>query len=365
MKVGIITFHQAFNYGAVLQAYALYKSVSKLGGECEIIDYRNTHFNNIYKKIDWKKSKNLRAFISAILFGKTRNRKIEGFMKFVDNNCKISSNTYSTESIDSIDNYYDVVITGSDQVWNLELTDEDYHYFLDFVPNGVRKCSYAASIVYNNISFGQEDHIKNLLLKFDYITLRENSGKSYISKLLEKDNISVVLDPSLLLNKNEWKNLAKDNVVNSILPNKYILAYFVSPNDDHYLQAKKISKQLGLPIVLINYTHKKIKGVVNMRTVSPGQFVYLIEHSEFVVTNSFHGTAFAINLQKNFTFILNEKHPEKNERITTLINALGLENRNIKDFSINEKIKWDIVTNKLEALRKYSLNELSKELTGE
>lgn len=362
LKAGIITFHRAANYGAVLQAYALNRAVTELGCQCEIIDYYNEVFEKNYRYISLKNCRSIRSFISAVLYGKIRNLKLKGFRDFVAQYCCLSRQSFGPETIQTLGPEYDVVITGSDQVWNLGLTGGDYHYFLDFVKTPVRRCSYAASIAGKANDPVQTERIRELLKSFDCITMREQSGKEYVDALEIGKETNVVLDPTLLLDKKAWRELGSSQKVESGLPEKYLLAYFVSPAEKHYEAARVMGEKLGLPVVLINYDHKKVKGMRNLRTVTPAQFVGLIDHADTVVTNSFHGTAFSINLQTDFVYLLNDEKPEKNVRIAGLVQALGLSDRELRTVDMTKQIPWANVAEKLEKIRQESLEILKNDI---
>jgi hypothetical protein len=361
MKIGIVTFQRAYNYGAVLQAYALCHKIRNLGFLCEVVDYHCERFEHDYKKISVFNVRSFRELISAIVNGKTRNKKRAKFIDFVEHEIPLSSNKYYSDNITDSNKEYDVFITGSDQVWNLKLTDGDWHFFLDFVNPERKKISYAASIV--AINNDNDVEIKRILDSFSHISLREISGMKYLSSL-GFNNTKLVLDPTLLLTKEEWTELASKYLLEGLLPKQYLLAYFVSPTQSNYEQMKNLSKEVNLPIVLINYTHRKVDEVINLTTISPGQFVKLFMNATFIITNSFHGTAFSINLNKEFVYVLNTEKPEKNERINTLVDLLELTDRDFRFADINNRIDWMSVNQKLEELRRKSIDILQDEIVN-
>ncbi len=361
MKVGIVTFHRAYNYGAVLQAYALSHKLNDLGLSCDVIDYYCRKFEKDYRKVSPIKARNLREFISAIVNGAVRNKKRSTFVDFVECEIPLSINKYSDRNIVESNAVYDTFITGSDQVWNLDLTDGDWHFFLDFVKPEKKRFSYAASIVSIHDDKFKEERIKKCLASFSRLTLREKSGIEYLATL-GFHQTDLVIDPTLLLTQQEWKMLGNKYPVNKLLPEKYLLAYFVSPTQINLEQVKSVSEETGLPVVMINYTHRKADGVINLTTVSPGQFVNLFMNATMVLTNSFHGTAFSIDFNKEFLYILNTEKPEKNERINTIVGLLGLAWRDFRYADIDKAIDWIEINRKLDELRKRSIEILRKEL---
>lgn len=363
MKVGIITFQRAYNYGAVLQAYALCESINAFGYSCEVIDYHCPRFENDYKEIRILNCKTAREFVSALIYGRKRNKKRNAFVSFVENELRISEKKYYKDNISESNAIYDCFITGSDQVWNLSLTDEDWNFFLNFVDSDRKRISYAASIVSMGNSCDTEKQIIDALGHFSYISVREKSGVDYLTRLGIK-RISLVLDPTLLFTSAQWCELANRHKTDYKLPAKYLLAYFVSPNDSTYKYMYKLSKTVNLPVVLINYTHHKVKGVTNLLYVSPGEFVSLFMNASMVITNSFHGTAFSINLNKEFYYIIHQDKKEKNERLLSLMDVLEIKDRDYTQDPSMRKINWDRVNKRLAQLRDLSINSLKNGLNN-
>ena len=135
MKIGIITFHRPINYGAVLQTVALSRKINDMGGEAEIIDYRNELQERSIQNLNFKTAKGAKSKIKSLLFSKVNNKKVIKFQEFLRMNSNLSKKTYDKNNISETNNIYDLFITGSDQVWNLNLTNKDYNYFLKFVDN--------------------------------------------------------------------------------------------------------------------------------------------------------------------------------------------------------------------------------------
>ena len=315
-KIGILTFHNAENYGAVLQAYALktylqqYKSFSFF----DIIDYKSPLIELSYKYINsWSsyKSKGLKKIISFLLQlfylpNKIEKKKI--FKKF---------DTDWLKSVDNDFNEYNSIIYGSDQIWNPTLTDDDLIYFGKNY-NG-KKISYAAS---DGGELDLTDKIVTYLKEFYRISCRE---KSLSDKLMKKLNsVSTVCDPVFLLSKEDWINkfAHKPSIDN------YVLIYKISENLDLDKEAVKFAKKNNKKVVQIVYS-KSIKKIFcfNQKIVSaisPNEFVGYFAYADFIFTTSFHGTAFSIILEKDFYTLSFNK---RSERITDLLKEVGLENR--------------------------------------
>lgn len=361
MKIGIITFHKPCNYGAALQATALYKKIKLLGKECEIIDYENDKLKNTYTIARIKDSKNLKSLIRAVLFNRKNKIKYKKFKNFINENCILSKKMYSKENIAESNKEYEKFITGSDQVWNLNLTGEDYNYLLEFVADNSKKFSYASSFGYSEIPIEYQEKSKTMFEEYSKITVREKQGKQILESLTNK-NVEVVLDPTLLLDSNEWKQM-ETKYVKSI-PENYILAYFVSPTKKNYEFAKRLSKELKIKIILINYGNKRKIGMKNIATAGPEEFLWLIRNANYVVTNSFHGIAFSININKEFFYQLSDKSKNGNSRIENLINICNLSNRNEEKIDINniQKINWVDVNKQIEKEREKSIENLKEML---
>lgn len=359
MKIGIITFHRPINYGAVLQTVALSRKINDMGGEAEIIDYRNELQERSIQNLNFKTAKGAKSKIKSLLFSKVNNKKVIKFQEFLKMNSNLSKKTYDKNNISETNNIYDLFITGSDQVWNLNLTNKDYNYFLKFVDNDQKKVSYASSFGYSNIPEEYKEGSKNYLNKYTKISVREKQGQVIVKDVVGKD-ATTVLDPTLLLNKSEWVKLAKEPSFK--VPEKFILLYAVSPTDEDFKIAKQLSKKMKMKVILINYNMKYVFGMKNCFDLGPEEFLWLFNKATFVITNSFHGTAFSLNFNKNFFVRLSTKKNNGNSRIENIINIMNLQNRYIDVNNLdnnNSNIDWDCVNKRLEGERQNSINIIS------
>ena len=230
MNVGITTFHRAVNYGAVLQTYALQKALEKINVKSEVIDYRDNIIDNRFK---FFYNKSLKRFVRDLLYYpvfSSKNKKFESFLKtYVKTTDKIYTNFEQLKTLQNFDKY----ITGSDQVWNYKLTKWDKVYFLNFVQDNNKKCSYAASFGLNEIPSTEIQEYKKLLSQFNHISVREKKGEEIIYNLLERKAM-VDLDPTLLLDKKEWSSIAK-------VPKEkeYILVFVMQKNNSTFKFAEE------------------------------------------------------------------------------------------------------------------------------
>lgn len=356
MKVGILTFHRALNYGAVLQALGLVKTVEKLGKEATIIDYRCKTIEDDYKNIKIEKGSVIKDIVNSMLSYSTRKRKKNSFRMFCNNNLNLSSKAYySKEDLLKLNEECSTFITGSDQVWDDKCANFDEAFFLTFVNDSSKKNSYAASFAFGELPKGLECEYKNRLEDFNSISVREEKGKDIFSTLLNK-NIHIDLDPTLLLDKEEWMSYTEKSTESE----KYILIYTVNQPRELFSYAEELSKNTGYKLIYINDSLKKKVNAEYRRGVSPSEFLTLFANAEYVLTNSFHGTAFSIIYEKKFIVEINSKKNKINYRSKNLLSMLNLENRILDGTNnIRDNINYVDVKNKLNNEKKLSIEYLS------
>ena len=365
-KVELITLHRVPNYGSVLQAYATQKIIEKNGYECEIINYfpKRMYISAMLRRIKnksnrLKKSLFLRTIARIIIFPSYLIR-FSSFKKFY-NHLNMTKKEYkSNEEIIENLPYADIYCTGSDQVWNSEWNEGvDKAMFLDFVPKGKRKIAISASFGKKELNLNEIDITKELLLKYDKISLREKSGVDIMNKLGIHNTINI-LDPTLLLSNEEWSQIASKKYINE----DYILVYNLNRNKNIDKYAENLSSKTGLKIKYLSYQlhefYKKGKMYCNPRVED---FLALIKNAKFIITDSFHGTAFSLNFEKDFIIVYPEKY---STRIQSILSILGLEDRvakNEDDLKVSEKkIDYALITNKLIEERKKSLEWINNSL---
>lgn len=304
MKVGILTFHDAHNYGAVLQAYALKKYIQKLGYEVKIINYHHETIPDGYPKEDNEK----------------RWEKFNKFIKtLIDNEEKVYTKEEDLEQLD-----IDFWICGSDQIWNTEITRGfNRGFFLDFKTNG-KKISYAVSMGIPELPKEYEQKFKESLEKLDEISVREESLKQYAEKFVDK-KIEITLDPTLLLDVSDYEKLLVENSYG-----QYVLIYALGPDERLIKIAKKIAKEKKVEIIELNDKAKKDYFCKQISDASPEEFLSLIKNAKAVITNSFHGTIFSIIFKKEFYTITRFN---RNSRMENILKIVGMEDRLINDIS--------------------------------
>lgn len=339
LKVGIITFHRAINYGAVLQTYALSKYLRECGYDVQVLDYRCKAIEDSYKvKFALNAYSIKRLLLSPFSSGKKKK-----FYHFLDENIPHTKSLYTYDELCETANEFDFIITGSDQVWNSQWTYGDEAYLLNFCKDE-QKVSYAASIGKSNVSDEEKEQLQKHLQRFKSISVREQTGKDLLDSLLQKD-ISVNCDPVALLSKEKWTDVA-------VSPNEknYILIYMLVKSDSLMNAAIEYGKKTGKQVLLINDNLRRDYPVVYKRNIAPEEFVGLFCNADCVFTNSFHGTMFSIIFEKEVHIELQKYKGAPNSRFTDLLKRLEMEdcvfetpeideNKEINYVSVKEKLK--------------------------
>ena len=334
MKVGILTFHYAYNYGAVLQAYATQKLLENLGHTPEFINYQNKRTVWNYKRLHFRWNldvlKKPTLSISNFLRTKRQLFKEKKYDEFISHRLNVAPTLYKEGSkIDA--SKYDMVLIGSDQVWNPTLTGGmDDVYWGNLGKGETKIVAWSPSSL--NLDYTQNDleKIKNALCNFYSLSVRDESLKKIIEKLTDK-NISITLDPTFLLDKKDWIELCHE------VPEKnYILVYAVRHFDKTLKIANSIANSLHKKLIVVRSIVNPIHHSYDRDTCSPEDFLSYIYHADLVVASSFHGTAFSIIFEKKFVNFVPES--SKDSRVLTILKALNLGER-----AVNEKSNYTII----------------------
>lgn len=334
MKVGILTFHRADNYGAVLQAYALANTINKLGIDVEIIDYRCKAIENDYiYKVFVPIRKNLLKWVYELLIRSRKSRRLlekkHKFSKFRDDYFKMSRSVSSIEDRKEIEKDYDLIITGSDQIWSRKLTlGTDYWYIFNKSTN-VSVVSYGASVGNLSEFMNNLDDVREILKSYDFISVRENDAQKALSNELNRQ-VYKVLDPTLLMDTSDWTSIASDYYTKS----KYVLYYDVEHNPISKEIACKLAAEKNMKLIHFNLRMRGLNKIY-AENAGPLEFLGLIKNASYIVTSSFHATVFSVLFKKNFITV---PHPKTGERVKTLLKDFGLEDRIIED-STRQKIE--------------------------
>ena len=364
--VGIITLHRTTNYGSVLQAYALQEKIKSLGHEVKIIDYRPSRYTmlsmlkGLKNKTELLKKNPFARLAARIIIFPSYLLRFRTFKKFVNRYLNLTEDSYIDE--DDFGNklpVFDIYCTGSDQVWNSDWNGKiDKPLFLNFAPDNSKKISYAASFGKEKLDDREIKETERLLQRYDKISVRELSGQK-ILKNLGINKSKCVLDPTLLLNGNEWKKIASKKFQNE----EYILVYNLNRNKKIHDYAVKLSNKTGLKIKYITYQahdfYKKGKMYCN---TSVENYLALIANAKYVVTDSFHGVAFSINFNRDFMVV----YPEKfSARLKSILEITGLSGRVASEDSLElsgENIDYKKVNQIIDGERKKSMKFLEEAL---
>lgn len=364
-RVGIITFHAAHNYGSVFQAYAMQKSVLKLGYACEIINLRTPAQREMYAVLT--KRKGFRYLLKNayyLIHIRNRIKKYKRFERYIYEKYVLSPQQYNSneELVENPPNY-DYYISGSDQIWNVTIADWNTSYFLPFVRRG-KRIAYAPSFgPIGRLDEAQKERIKKYLFTYDSLSAREISGSELIEELTGI-KAPVLVDPTLLLDKNEWNAVAKPVKT----PERYIFFYTLFANSDMITIVKHISKALHLPVITpyISNQFDMVAGFKKVTDCGPEEFISYIKNATLVITSSFHGNAFSILYEKPF-FAVNGM---EDKRINTLLSKVALTDRAITADDFLGKIEgWETIDFSasraaLDIEKKKSLKYLSDALSG-
>lgn len=361
-KTITVTYQNALNYGAVLQAYALHQHLSKLGIDDKLLDLKKSH--KVFNKIEFNKHLpgNIYANMLSLCHILETKRRIKHFREFVARNMNTTSRYETAEEIVSNPPIADAYITGSDQTFNTYWGIKPER-FLRFGSAETKRISYASSMGGVTVKDEYLDEFISAIKAYSFVSTREQSDADYISKLCSVP-CSVNVDPVFLLAKDAWSRLASNS--GSCATNnrgKYILVYELLENSLLNDVAMKIKERTGFEIVVISPgAICRVKGDLIVRDAGPLEFLKLYNNAEYVLTTSFHGTCFALIFEKKF-FSFIRKAGET--RITNILDMLNLSERIITD--TNEitftEIPYDTVKEKIE-LQRTKATEYLKEALG-
>lgn len=383
-KIGVIThYYQSTNYGGNLQAYALCEVLIKYKYQVEQICYpmlfeRQSRIRNLFSygiigflKKMWHYAKR----ILVLPFKKCEekkfdisNRRQKAFLEFNQNIIPHSEIVYTKETIKESVLMYDAFITGSDQVWNCAWYNSAY--FLDFVPSKKLKISYAASIAKDSLTVEQKETFRSSLKDYKAVSVRETSAVDLL-KDISPIEPQLVLDPTLLLTKEDWDKVCAERVIKE----DYVFCYFLGENRKERKIAENFAQKQGLTLVAIPHTagikliDRKF-GDKRLYDATPQQFLSLIKYAKYIFTDSFHAVVFSNIYQKNYFVFNRNKKGEMNSRIINITQLFHQEERfcNAKERECLEyveslsNIDYTRENKEFEALKEKSLAFLKENL---
>ena len=361
MKVGILTFYfsENKNFGASIQSYAVCKMIEKLGFDAELINFNLTKTT-------------LKSIVGRIILLEEFKDQINGknFFEYSKKFLKKNKHLFFSSELRKLNKEYDIFIVGSDQVWRSKwLQKKIKHYFFDFVNDGKKKIAYAASF---GIDYWEGDEklteeIKPLIKRFNHISVREESGIDICKNTFGIDNAVCVLDPTLMISREDYQPILDDWQDKSHLKKKYIAHMLLDDTVELKKESQNIADYLKADINYIKGKSFKIfgKDITFYNKVS--QWLTYLKDAELVITDSFHCTVFSLIFHKKFVVVAN---PVRGiARLETLLSKVGLQDRfftDIKDVMksgiLDKEIDYNEVDKKLEVHRKYSMDFLKKAL---
>ena len=369
-KIALLSFHNAANYGAALQAYALQKALTEKGYDSVYINYQNEHRANAYNMshfiIDYLRQGKLKSallyfFVSPFMF----LRKCR-FRRFYKQYLKCTKQVYSSsKEASALEQQYDKFIVGSDQVWNYVNNGGDFAFLLDFVKNTKKKISYSSSFGVSEIPSYLEDKYREGLQAIKYLSVRERYAVEMVRRIAGREAV-LVLDPVFLVSKEDWLSLCHP------IDEQYVFSYTNRPQQfDNFL------KQTGLD--MSSCLHYKLARATSLGdffsrstkvkySMSPIDFLSVINSARLVVSASFHCISLSIILNRPFIAILMGDEG-KDERIQSLLNQLNLQDRIFSSTMTLENVYTPIdyksVNSKLFSLRKSSLGFLKSSIESD
>lgn len=380
-KIGLILAYNS-NYGAMLQAYALQNKIRELGCHTEIISFRQSGFKRHVRMeaglipIYWNK-------IVCSLF-KNYNasqwddvHKENLLLREKETNIFIKENLFDIKvygdykSLKEGAKAYDAIVVGSDQMW---LPESMLGFFnsMYFVPNYVRKISYATSLGVSHYPWYAHHGARKAWNRMDFISVREEQGRNIISKICKNLHVEIVCDPTYLYDKDSWLKFIPYKQLSS---DRYVLCYFLGNNPDLFIIAKEFARIKGLKVVSILSVEYSVNGDlsfadITVKGASPQDFINWIRGAEYVLTDSFHGIAFSVINEKQFYVFYPKRDnikQSRNSRIDNILNMWDCKDRlvfNLKDLELVEiPIDYNFLSPKVCDMRHSSISFLKEALS--
>lgn len=349
MKIGIITFHFPYNCGATLQCVALQTKLEQLGNEVEVINYRPWYHQNRYvplKNPVYYAKKMFKKKDDSDLLHKRIYRGVDGFARvvyswrnyktiaprdkkfraFIKNNIHETRVYRTLEQLQTNPPQMDMYVCGSDQLWNAKLTEGvfDPAYFLQFGEENVVRISYSMGANFDSVA-DVEKTLEPLLKDFWAVALRETKCHDAVRKALPQDkSVQITLDPTFLLEEKDYLPLIPEKELET---EPFILTYTMPNESQHkiYNAAKIFSEKTGIKVIDVSGNPSKVnQKIEDNRICGPDEFLWYVKNASYVLTNSFHGTAFSVIFRKQFAVV---PHSETGNRVSELLEKLGLGNR--------------------------------------
>ncbi|MGN0498294.1 MAG: polysaccharide pyruvyl transferase family protein [Acutalibacteraceae bacterium] len=355
MKIGIMTFVHTSNYGAALQAYALQKVISQQCNDCDIIDYDAEFLKQNHDPKQVFKRKGIAQKLVAPMMYRVYSKRLKAFEQFAEKYCRMSKKTYNASDVSEIENEYDRIVVGSDQVWNSDILNNDESFFLNFIEDSGKKCSYAASMGSEYFPEKFAARFEKYIKDFSVISVREQTGQAILKEHINKD-VSCDVDPTLLLEPEKWDSFISDRPYKK----DYILVYMIPENNGIYNRIRELAKKENCDILWVRKGIKKISGFHNLNTISPEEFLNYVYHAKSVVAGSFHAICFSLIYQKEFFYTV-ASVANRSVRLLDLLAKVEIKDRNLMDEKCNlQPIDYSAVNEILGQMRNESMKTINK-----
>jgi hypothetical protein len=346
-KVIVITYCACGSIGSILQAYALTKTLNECGNECTLW---LEEWNRTVSQKKLRSAKDCAKWIYKKFysgkFDSAYRKKLDFVAGYMDAEYFSDWEAFHQKALENRDNIF---LTGSDQVWNLDLCRP--LFFLDFAGTS-KRISYAASMGQTKIPPQKEEIIKEWLGSFDHISVRERECKDVLQPIAEQE-ISVHIDPTFLVDAEDWRALEKSYKVKG----PYILLYMLYWDPACRNRIIDLKKRTGFPVYAICPDVSRVYADKHLYDVGIEEFLWLVDHAEYVITSSFHGVAFSIIFQKKFAVIINPTSPS---RIENLLRILDVPRVGINELCISEPFNYSVVHSNIEKERQRSMAYLKE-----
>lgn len=387
MKTATVTWVTYNNYGTLLQAYALQQQLEKMGinntilSDCKVLQVfkheyikkEEDHITDIVSENGRCRLYNLLMNpkrISRVILARANRKEYERPYMESQEKCDFFKQTelkiydeVNPNDLEDLNKLFDVFIAGSDQVWAVFEKMFNPYYYLEFAHK--KKISYAPSLGTTIISKQRAERIKNLLSDFSAISVREKASAGQLSKFLKRD-VEWVADPTLLQDRFFWSEFAAEIPVRK---RKYIFCYFLENKAWYFEYAKGVARKLNFEIVLMPNRWEYLSSQYVVKTgVGPKEFVSLIQHADYVLTDSYHGSIFSLIFERSFQYLLRfdtDDPNSQNIRVQSLFDYLDLNQRIVTEERVGdlkEGIDYEKINKKIDCFRQKSIDYLESAL---
>ena len=366
-KIALITNFYIRNYGSVLQSYALYQKLCNMGVDVSVVNYQDVPSRLMRLKVLFLLNyKCIFKIIHRFIIRKKADKKYyfdickrnESFSLFIKKYCNFTSLCSNVSQLQEVVGSFNILMIGSDQLWAPSDVIRNYHTLV-WAPKNIKKVSYATSFGVEVIPNFLHKKYCRFLQKMDVISVREISGRKILHEILKK-NVPMVMDPTLLLEKEEWQNILDERLVKE----EYIFAFFLGTKKEHRDFVQAVGRKYGLKVVSILHVEEfqeidKEYADITYNSATPAEFINLIKYASVVFTDSFHASIFSIINERKF-YVFNrydvQAKNSRNTRVDSLLDTLGLSNQKILDLknaniNLSSNIDYIAVKEKLELWR--------------